>query len=250
MYEENRDFFQALCYFLGQEDIQTVDELLDYISKRTFKDHHVKNVIYQYLRKVGKQRPEHKEKISKKLDIFKKTKFKNFFIHLNGTFYNHGNLTSNIELFVNQKLIYKGKADIRLKNIKRALTENISIDLDLKKKNPRFRHGTNPIFRFGTCDLHCCASILLWEIKHIYDEQILIEKIYLYAPHYPNDQSKNLSGPVMITISDLESELKRIQRINDLSKIYGIDVKWKKSSRKGQRCSWIGYLDTPYEGLK
>lgn len=233
---ESRDFLNELIGFLGNDQIETIDDLIHEISQRSYHDDRSRNIVFQYLRKIAKQHPDHREKIYRSLSCLKRSKFKAFKINLASAFCNGGRFEGALEIHIHYfnilRLVCKSELSL-LTHIKRINIQPFLIAKDLELTvNDQVRPKEEFELLTRGCGSSGCCESLYWNVSH-HGDKVIIKDIFWGGLGYkPEEKIQHVVGEFTVNKQDFVSEIERLEGIYKRSKEKGRETLWKMPSLK------------------
>ncbi len=239
--KERRDFFKELNRFMGT-DVETVNELIAEISRRSYTDDRSRNIVYQYLRKIANQKPDHREAIGRFLTCLKRARFKAFKINLAHAFHSggekgrfEGNLEICLHYFNILRLVYKDELVVL------SHTTRINIEPFLKSRNQdlivddQVQPSVESELLTRGCGCSGCCETIYWNVSH-QDEQVIISDIFWGGLGYkPEENLQHIVGEYAVDKRDFVSEIDRLENIYRNAKAKGSKELWRRPSVKRRK---------------
>nr|MDO8115464.1 hypothetical protein [Candidatus Sigynarchaeota archaeon] len=221
--QNHRDYREALCRLIDIPLDADITTILHSISRRRIEDVTIQNKVFQYLRKIKQQTPEHDKKIASFLANLRHTKFKTFKFKITNAFANDGFMGTVAIYLNNQCIINTFVGHVVIQAFWHGITADIPFDLD-----ERANHMD--MLDFGCGYAGCCPS-LFWNMRHDGDHMI-IDRITMATYAERVHDVVHIPGEYMINAADYRSEVERLLEIHKASYRNTHIIPWQHPSRK------------------
>lgn len=221
---DTKNFMNKLISLLNLPDSSTINEILEYISQKGDFTSNLKNRIFQYLRKVQKQKPEFFYTIRSFLKSVKKTKFKTFKFIISDAF-KLDTFQGGVQIYLNNKKILSKDyiSSIRVSHLMKG------VDQDMDGSKSTF-HESDEILVTG-CGFYGCCPGLNWRLIHD-GEYVIIDNI-TWDSSKP-EECIPIEGVYRVHLDDYRSEALRLEQIYKKAAEKKNIIQWKKPSKKGR----------------